>query len=73
MKEARLQKSCTDEQEPHTEAGVCTDKVARHTKVQYLPITRLRRCGSDRMKVNTLTRGGLTDYVLIIVRSQQRP
>jgi hypothetical protein len=32
-------KSCTDEQEPHTKAGVCMDEVARHTEVQICRTT----------------------------------
>jgi len=31
---SRTAKFHTDEQELHTEAGVCTDEVARHTEVQ---------------------------------------
>ena len=66
LKEARLSrrdaygtKSCTDEQKPHTEAGVGKGKVARHTEARKLSNDRLRRCGSDRSKVSVLIRRGL--------------
>jgi hypothetical protein len=48
-------------------------KVARHTEAQHIAINQMRRCGSDRMKVNALTWGGLTNHEMVTVRSQQKP
>lgn len=72
MKEARLQNPVLTNRNRILRRAFVLDKVARHTEVRNLSDSRLRRCGSDRRKVNIITRGGLIDHELIKVRSQQK-
>ncbi len=65
MKEARLQNPVLMNKNRILRRAFARDKVARHTKVHYLPNSKLRRCGSDRMKVNIITRGGLINHAMV--------
>lgn len=63
MKEARLQNPVLMNKNRISRRASLEDEVARHTEVQELPHKGLRRCGSDRRKVNAITRGGLANHV----------
>ena len=72
MKAVRLQNPVLMNKNRILRRAFALDEVARHTEVFNLSNSKLRRCGSDRRKVNILTRGGLIVYGLSKVRSQQR-
>jgi hypothetical protein len=80
MKEARLQNPVLMDKDRIPRRVFAPDEMAQpvqpgrdHTEVQELPHKRLRRCGSDRGKVNVIARGGPTNYEMVMVRSQQGP